>query len=780
MKLAVVIPWFGRELKGGAEQHAWQIAVHLAARGHAVDVLTTCCRSHQDDWGTNHLPAGETSEPEGFNVRRFPVGERDGPTFDRVCGHLLSLPLETLRPGVSPIGPNESKIFVDELIKSKELLDYLAAERENYDWFVFLPYLYGPILRGIPLVGERAVLQPCLHNEAYAYLPEIADAFYASSRLLFVSEGEQELALRLFGPGIAEKSYLVGGGVEVTALSAPPESGRNGATAAGRFVLYLGRKDPGKNVPLLLRAFRRFRAHRPNSDLRLLLAGHGTADLSGQETGTVEDLGVVAEAEKEKLLRECSALFQPSQNESLSRVILEAWMYGKPVAAHRACLATAVAVERAAGGWTGSSEEDWAGLFGEVHRSTPATLTNLGANGRRYAEGLANWEQVAERYERALEATTTEGAMRSRLDGAQIDQFLPNLSFGDAISNYALWIRDELRAFGFRSEIFVRHVDPRVERECTVFSPEALEKSHAAIYHHSIGSEITPHLLNFSGPKCLIYHNITPAEFFEPYRPEFARILHEGRADLGRLAAYFDISCGDSTYNMQELESVGFPHPAVVPVPVDPGKWNLAPDAELMARLQDGRTNILFVGRVAPNKKQDDLIAAFAHYLGFDPDARLIMVGQVENDDPYAEHLLALIETLDLSDAVILPGSIDDAHLAAYYRTAHLFWSMSEHEGFCVPLVEAMWFDVPVLSFRSTAVPETLDQAGIMFTGKTELRQLAALAFLLVEDRDLRDRVIRAQRQRRRAFLPAFVSPRIEDLVDRLLSSSRRHPAGVC
>src|SRR6188472_1401187 len=124
----------------------------------------------------------------------------------------------------------------------------------------------------------------------------------------------------------------------------------------------------------------------------------------------------------------------------------------------------------------------------------------------------------------------------------QINQFLPHLSFGDAISNCALWIREELRAFGYRSDIYVRCVDPEVAHEVLLFSPDALPKSDAVIYHHSIGSEITSQMLNYQGPKCLFYHNITPAEFFEPYQPEFAQVLRRGREDLAKLADSFPIS----------------------------------------------------------------------------------------------------------------------------------------------------------------------------------------------------------------------------------------------
>src|SRR5947208_9338107 len=121
MKIGIVIPWFGRDLKGGAEQHAWQVAARLAQRGHDLEVLTTFCRSHQDDWATNHIRAGRTSEPEGFVVRRFPVDPRDRERFQQVGDRLLSLPVESLQPGVPPLSNEEGEVFVNELIRSAAL-----------------------------------------------------------------------------------------------------------------------------------------------------------------------------------------------------------------------------------------------------------------------------------------------------------------------------------------------------------------------------------------------------------------------------------------------------------------------------------------------------------------------------------------------------------------------------------------------------------------------------------------------------------------------------------
>lgn len=771
MKLGIVIPWFGRDLNGGAEQHAWQIAVRLAQRGHSVEVLSTCCRSHQEDWETNHLPEGVTHEPEGFRIRRFAVTRRDRARFDAVCGRLLQIDPASLKPGVAPVSAEESRVFTSELIKSPGLLNFIAAHQKEYDRFILLPYLYGPVLDAIKIVGERAALIPCLHDESYAYLPEIADAIYRVGSLLFISEGEQELAYRLFGGVIAHKSTFVGAGVEAT----PPGevTSKNGADH-GKYLLYLGRKDPGKNIPLLLNAFGRFRAARPNSKLRLILAGPGPA---GPLPPEASDSGVVSDQKKAALLRDCVALVQPSQNESFSRVMMEAWFHGKPVAVHGRCAATAIPVTKSQGGWVAESEEDWARLFVEIDRTAGPELVTLGANGRSYAAVAADWNVVMGRYETALTAeqsTVAPPAFPAAPERITMNQFLPNLSYGDAISNEAIWIRDQLRAAGFTSEIYVQFVDPRVTHDCTVFSPTAVQQSDAIIYHHSIGAAMTPHIIDFRGPKYLIYHNITPGEFFEVYRPSFARILYQGRDDLLRLAKHFEHSSGDSAFNAAELAEGGFRDPGILPLAIDPRKWSFPPDPAVMDQMQDGRTNILFVGRFAPNKKQDDLLRAFASYLEHDPDARLILVGKPEEADPYVDYLQTLISELGIGGSVLQPGSIADTQLAAYFRSAHLFWSMSEHEGFCVPLIEAMWFDVPIFAFKASAVPETLGAAGLMFTSKENWEELAAMARLLVADQVLRDKLVRAQRLRRLHFLPAQVRPILFEIAGKLAPLSKK------
>ncbi len=768
--IALVIPWFGRDLKGGAEQQAWQIATRLAARGHLVEVLTTCCRSFFDDWAENHLPTGETFE-EGLMLRRFPVGVRDRPAFDDLNRELLDLPRRCLLPGVSPVESERAALWTSENINSPLLENYLSRHQDDYQAFIFLPYLYGVILRGLPLVADRAWLQPCLHDEAYAYLPDVAHLFSQARGLLFNSAGEMQLAARLYGPMIWSKGAVVGEGIELETLVADHQADLPPALAHRRFVLCLGRRDAGKGVDRLIAAFQIFRQAHPASALCLALAGPGEGSYNDPAHGVL-DLGLVSAAEKAALLHRCLALCQPSTHESFSRVLFEAWACGKPVVAHRDCLATAMAVQASQGGWIAGTEAEWAARIADIDAGDPAELAAAGVQGCDYARDMADWDRVMARYARLLGLTppiplpqVAVGVPTSTRPLSAIHQLLPNLSYGDAISNEAIQIRDRLREAGYRSEIWVRFIDPRVSDQCRRYESGAIAATDGLLYHHSIGSEMTPVAVAHPGPKCLIYHNITPAEFFAPYRPEFAPLLRDGREALWTLARSFPHSVGDSAYNAEELALYGFASPGVLPLAVDPGQWHKPPDETLMRRLQDGKRNLLFVGRYAPNKCQHHLIEAFADYLSLDDQARLILIGGSELDDPYVRHCQSLIDAMGLRENIMLTGQISDAELQAYYRTAHLFWSMSEHEGFCVPLIEAMWFDLPILAFRSSAVPETLGEAGLMFADKDDLATVAALAQRLMTDEALKATVLEKQRQRRRDFLPEAVLPWLLEII---------------
>lgn len=768
--VALVTSWYGRELKGGAEQLAWQVATRLARRGLKVEVLTTCCRSFLEDWSQNHLPSGAEIE-EGVLVRRFPVDRRAGGEFAAANNFVLSIPRHNLLPGVSPFTCGTDEAFIYENIKSKKLLRFIEKRKEDYHAFIFLPYLYGPILNGLPLVADKAYLQPCLHDEAYAYLPRVEELFRTAKGILYNSDGEARLARRLYGPGISGKEVVVGVGVETTECSSadivtvgPLRMGQD------RFVLCLGRRDVHKNTLFLAEAFALFRKQHPDSLLKLALAGPGEGSF-GHVDSDIVDLGLVSEEEKDVLLAHCLALFHPSENESYSRVIMESWFHERPVAAHRNCLATAIAVQKADGGWLAGNSTEWVELFAEVDRASEDNLHAFGCRGREYAEQYAVWDRVIDNYEEVLGlrvqsippcSNVTCGRLKA------VHQLLAGFAFGDAISNQAVLVRDYLRAQGYSSEIYAESVAPDATRAVVKFAPGLIGADAGLIYHHSIGCGLTDFLVGFQGRRCLIYHNITPPQMVAEHEPELARLLQQGLDDLPRLAGLFPVCAGVSAFNAGELTQNGFHDPEVMPICVDPAKWNISTPAHRMFELQDGRTNIIFVGRIVANKCQHDLIQAFSLYRRFNPASRLILIGGYDPASSYFQYLEKFIIDCGLGGDVFFAGKVDDHHLHAYYRTAHLYWSMSEHEGFGVPFIEAMWFDVPVLAFKSSAIPETLGRAGVLFNSKDSLLEVAALAHLLVSNASFQTMVLAAQQERRQDFLPERVLPILDNLLLRM------------
>jgi glycosyltransferase involved in cell wall biosynthesis len=605
----------------------------------------------------------------------------------------------------------------------------------------------------------------------YAYLPEVEYVFHKAKGLLFNSEGEALLAQELYGPGITLKSLVIGEGVEIA-----PELNSSKLNNVGqfdlsnsRYVFYLGRRDPTKNVDFLIDAFMNFRQRFPDDNLNLVLAGPGDRSYGHRGDGVI-DLGIVNEDEKCALLKNCLSLFQPSRNESYSRVIMEAWFYRKPVVANRRCLATSTFVRQSRGGWLADTIDEWTAMFHQISRSAHDVLADCGQKGFEFAQKHADWEEAIKRYRNLILPDKRVAAGVRKLDKIKtIHQLLADVAQGDAITNYAIALKNYLRQNNYRSELLVPKCnDPNFLNQVKIFKENYLNKYTAIIYHHSIGSDITQYAIQHQGPKSLIYHNITPAKFFDAYRPEFSELLRKGRADLNILSESFSIAAGVSAYNKLELEQAGFHDPQILPIPIDPRKWSIPPDPHLMNLYQDGRINLLFVGRIAPNKCQHHLIEAFEYYIKRDSRARLILVGFADPNDPYVRYIYRIIQEKKLRSRVVVTNLVSDSKLQAFYRTAHLFWSMSEHEGFGIPLIEAMWFNVPVLAFKSSAVPETLGEAGLLFTSKDDFLNLAALAKVLVKDEDIKYKVLAAQRRRRMDFTPNVVLTNLFDIIRKM------------
>ena len=394
--LALVTPWFGESHSGGAQMLSTQLVHELFALGQSIDVLTTCSRSFYDDWSINHYEEGATRF-NGYTVRRFRVRPRDSDVFAIANQFLMSLSPEMLRSGRHAIPARFAAAFCSENIQSPSLLEYLSGWSRSYQAIIFTPYLYGPTLRGVELAAGRAYLQPCLHDEPYAYLPQVAAAFSSAKGLLFNSRAEYELALRLYGPAIKKKSRVVGHWVGEPDRSKAPTGLQQWRAP---FLLYLGRVDRTKGIEKIIDAYASYRRYRPQTRLTLVLAGTGKNE--GALTDGVVALGQVSEAVKAALLNGCAALLQPSVNESFSRVVMEAWSYGKPAVVNADCNATSQAVRASGAGWCAASQNDWIAAIAQVDSAPQGSLESIGARGYKYYLQNGTRDTVFSRYKEIL------------------------------------------------------------------------------------------------------------------------------------------------------------------------------------------------------------------------------------------------------------------------------------------------------------------------------------------------------------------------------------------
>jgi glycosyltransferase involved in cell wall biosynthesis len=352
----------------------------------------------------------------------------------------------------------------------------------------------------------------------------------------------------------------------------------------------------------------------------------------------------------------------------------------------------------------------------------------------------------------------------------EIHQLVPGLHPGDAISNHALALRKLLRAWGHHSDIFARDISPAIARECRHFNEFACHEDAVTIYHYSMDfDEMTRLFMRCPGKRMLIYHNITPAHYLKAYNHAVAQACHEGRERLAELRDSANIVFGDSEFNCAELEAKGFPQPRVLPILVNFEEYDsVLPCAAVREKFDDDWMNLLFVGRLSPNKCQDDVIRTFAHYNRFiNRRSRLFLVGSWRGMERYLQELRELVNNLELDDYVFFTGHVKITELVAYYCLADLFVCMSEHEGFCVPILEAMHFDVPVLAYHAAAIPGTLENAGVMALQK-DYAFLAEMAHLMISDQEFRDAVLHNQGERVADFRPAAVAERFRSYLQEL------------
>ena len=361
-----------------------------------------------------------------------------------------------------------------------------------------------------------------------------------------------------------------------------------------------------------------------------------------------------------------------------------------------------------------------------------------------------------------------------------VHQVLATLGYGDAIGNEVLGIRRVLLGAGYESRIYVETVAKRLEDETEDYR-DLIADSHPAnilIHHFSLGSRASRLAFALPDRMILVYHNITPVRFFSDVRSPVVAQCYTGRRELGAYARRCDLALGDSAFNQSELDALGFPDTGVLPVVPDFNHLDVTPHPWLARQFDDEATNILFVGRIIPNKRIEDLVRFFhAYRRRYNRQSRLLLVGSHNLFDEYRASLADLVRRLG-TPQVHLIGHVSNEELTALYDVADLFLSASEHEGFCVPLIEAFHKRIPVIAFAAAAVPATMDGGGVLYERK-DPRHVASLINAVLTDAALEEEILASQdaalaRLRARDFARTLLG-----FVDRVRAMPRLPPCPV-
>lgn len=337
----------------------------------------------------------------------------------------------------------------------------------------------------------------------------------------------------------------------------------------------------------------------------------------------------------------------------------------------------------------------------------------------------------------------------------KIIQLLVTLQQGDAIGNFTIALHEMLLEERYDAKVYAYNLGSNIDGSIAKNIKHLKETTDddLIIYQMCEGHKINDLIRKLRGKKIAIYHNATPPEFFTDYGVQFRQGQKNALKVIASMKTEFVKCVADSEYNKQDLISMGYPQEdiIVIPITIDYEDYKKEPDKAIREKYNDDFVNILFVGRIAPNKKQEDIVRIFAYYHEFiNCDSRLFLIGSPFIAD-YNMAIKDYISYLNLEESIVMPGHSTFEEILAYYTCADVFLCMSEHEGFCVPLIEAMQFDVPVIAYNSTAIPYTLGEAGVLVEDK-EPETVSRLIEQIIYDDSYTDTIINKQRSRLKAF----------------------------
>lgn len=331
-----------------------------------------------------------------------------------------------------------------------------------------------------------------------------------------------------------------------------------------------------------------------------------------------------------------------------------------------------------------------------------------------------------------------------------IHQFTPSITLGDGVSNALFLTQEILKELGFESKIFANHIDARLVGRVEHIDVYEPSREQILLYHHSIGHEHHKRIMHFEDKKVLVYHNITPSHFFTS-NPYLQGACNKGREQLASSIDYFSASYADSEYNAKELRSLGYKNIATIPLLFNIEDKKNTPFNEAIIKEHQHTYNIITVGRVVSNKAQHEVINT-VFYLKEEyklKNLKLFIIGGISEAN-YSDYLKTLVKNLSLEDTVVFTDKISDEDLQAYYKSADLFLTLSNHEGFCIPLIEAILQDIPTLAYNVGGIGSTLPPSSLLNFKSSDF--VASKIYEIKNDAHVRHSMIKAQREHLKSF----------------------------
>lgn len=385
--LAFVIPWYGDNIRGGAETECNQLAHLFIEKGIPVEVLTTCVKEAAHDRGKNTLRAGISLE-SGITVHRFPVKEQN-------LERLIPANLKLFHNEIVTL--EEEKAYLEEDISSPQLYQFIHDNQDKYEYFIFIPYLYPPTYFGSIECPDNAAIIPCFHDEGYAHMSLLKERFKYFKKMIFLSKPERDFAYSIYDLSKVDNAVLgayVESGWE---NSTNPQEFREKYEISAPFLLCAGRKEPGKKTDMLVDYFCRYKTNHPTSDIKLVFIGGGKINIPFEYENEIYDLGFVSLEDKHNAFAAACALCNPSFYESFSIVIMESWLAGRPVLVSQQCKVTTNFCVESNGGLWFDNYSVFEGCLDYMLKH-PEITDKMGENGKRYVQKNFVKEAIFKKY----------------------------------------------------------------------------------------------------------------------------------------------------------------------------------------------------------------------------------------------------------------------------------------------------------------------------------------------------------------------------------------------